>query len=84
MRIYMQQPPGDDQSPRFFHLLIQQDLLGGWTLLREWGRQGAAGRLKREHFATHDEAVRALVVVRDQQLARGYRVVFTDARVAPG
>lgn len=84
MRVYMQQPPSDDQSPQFVHLLIQQDLLGGWTLVREWGRQGMAGRLKREHFATHEEAVQALVAARDQQLGRGYRVVFTDARDAPG
>ena len=85
MRIYMQMPASGDQPPRFFQLLLQEDLLGGWTLIRESGRQDAGGRIKREHFATHEAAERAMLKARDSQLARGYRVVFVEGdRVAPG
>jgi hypothetical protein len=37
MRIYMQIPPSDAGPPRFYHLHLQEDLLEGWTPVREWG-----------------------------------------------
>lgn len=80
MRIYMQIPPSDAGPPRFYHLHLQEDLLEGWTLVREWGYQGARGRLKRENFADRETAEEALLRARDDQLKRGYRVVFMQAQ----
>ncbi len=76
MRIYMQIPAVDERVPRFYHLLLQEDLLEGWVLVREWGQQGSSGKVKREHFASREAAEQALVEARDAQLRRGYRVVF--------
>jgi predicted DNA-binding WGR domain protein len=76
MRIYMQIPPEGDKAPRFYHLHIQQDLLEGWTLIREWGYQGAPGRTKKEHFPNREAAESALISLRDEQINRGYQVVF--------
>ncbi len=80
MRIYMQTLPAEDQAPRFYHLFVQQDLLGGWTLVREWGHQGMAGRVKREHFSALEAAEDSLIKLRDAQMRRGYRVVFTQGQ----
>lgn len=79
MRIYMQIPPTDDRPPRFYHLHLQEDLIDGWTLLREWGYQGVRGRLARDHYPDFDSAQQAMIKVRDDQLRRGYRVVFMQA-----
>ncbi len=79
MRIYMQIPPADDRPPRFYHLHLQEDLLEGWTVVREWGFQGAGGRVLKEHFPDQESAQQALMKVRDEQLRRGYRVVFMQA-----
>ncbi|MGD8784199.1 MAG: WGR domain-containing protein [Thioalkalispiraceae bacterium] len=65
-----------DTSPRFYQLVLQEDLLNGWTLVREWGRQGSSGRVKKDHFASREEAQNALLKVRDAQLKRGFRVVY--------
>jgi predicted DNA-binding WGR domain protein len=78
MRIYLQMPASGEQPPRYYQLLLQEDLLGGWTLIRESGRQDAGGRVKRDYFATREAAERALLKARDSQLARGYRVVFVE------
>ncbi|HHH35690.1 MAG TPA: WGR domain-containing protein [Gammaproteobacteria bacterium] len=78
MQIYMQITPQDDKPPRFYHLFLQQDMLGGWSLVREWGYQGYAGRVRREHHATLEAAQAALMQARDAQLRRGYRVVFAQ------
>jgi predicted DNA-binding WGR domain protein len=76
----MQIPPHGDQPPRYYHLLLQEDLLEGWTLIREWGLQGARGRVVREHYANREEAEAALIRIRDEQLKRGYLVVFMQAQ----
>ena len=47
MRIYMQTPVGEDAAPRYYHLHLQEDLLEGWTLVRESGRQGSSGLRRR-------------------------------------
>ncbi len=80
MRIYMQIPPEDAKAPRYYHLHLQEDLLEGWTLIREWGYQGAAGRVKKEHFQDRESAESALLRVRDEQIKRGYQVVFMQAQ----
>jgi predicted DNA-binding WGR domain protein len=80
MRLYMQIPPAGDKAPRYYHLHLQEDLLEGWTLIREWGYQGAAGRVKKEHFQNREDAESALLRARDEQIKRGYQVVFMQAQ----
>ena len=80
MRIYMQIPPSDAGAPKFYHLHLQEDLLGGWTLVREWGFQGAGGRVVKDHYPDRDSAEAAMFGIRDAQLEKGYRIVFMQAR----
>ena len=78
MHIYLQRPQEENKPPRYYHLLLQRDLLGGWSLIREWGYQGAGGRVIRDHHPTRQDAEAALINLRDDQLRRGYRVVFVQ------
>lgn len=78
MRIYMQTSPAEGIKLRFFQLHLQADLLGGWTLVKESGQQGSAGKLTRTHFETHEKALSALISVRDKQLNKGFKVVFAE------
>jgi predicted DNA-binding WGR domain protein len=55
-------------------------LLEGWTLVREWGYQGAGGRVVRDHYPDRESAENAMLTVRDAQLKKGYRVVFMQAQ----
>jgi len=57
--------------------------MGGWTLVKESGRQGSSGRVSKLHFDDHDKALAALIVARDAQIKRGYRVVFINGEQAP-
>jgi len=83
MRIYLQTPAGEDRPPRYYQLSLQEDLLGGWSLVKQWGYQGASGTMQREHFETHEDAVAAMMRHRDLQLKRGYRVMFFQGEGAP-
>jgi predicted DNA-binding WGR domain protein len=67
-----------DKPPRFYHLHLQEDLLEGWTLVKETGYQGAAGKVTKEYYDNRDDALDALMATRDKQVNRGYRVVFAQ------
>ena len=83
MRIYLQTIANEDTSPRYYQMLILEDMLEGWTLVREWGQQGSPGRVKRDHFSTRDEAEQAMTRIRDAQLNRGYRIAFIQGQEQP-
>jgi hypothetical protein len=83
MRIYMQTAPGEERTPRFYHLFLQQDLIRGWTLVKENGQQGSPGKVTKQHFETWDEALEAMMTARDRQLNRGFNVVFVQGQEHP-
>ena len=83
MRIYLQSLSQDQGVPRFYQLSVQRDMIAGWTLIKESGRQGSKGRISKEHFASWEEAERAMLKHRDKQLAKGYSVVFIQGHELP-
>ncbi len=83
MRIYMQQLSLKGKPPRFCHLHLQEELLPGWTLIKELGFQGDSGRVTRTHFGARDTALEALLRERDTKIEKGFRVVFTQGDVSP-
>lgn len=82
MRIYMQTRPEGDRAPRFLQLVVQEDLLSGWTLIRESGAQGSPGKIKRTHYADVDAAMEALMSERERQTRRGYQVVYVEGDIS--
>ena len=78
MRIYLQSDLNDSGVIRFVHLILQEDLVSGWTLVRESGKQGSSGTIKREHYEEQSDAVSAMIKWRDKQIDRGYRVAFVQ------
>ncbi len=78
MRIYMQTQPAPGETPRYLQLVLEQDLLGAWTLYRESGTQGGRATLKKQVFLDRDSALAAFEQARDRQLGRGYKVMITE------
>ncbi|MCW8825558.1 MAG: WGR domain-containing protein [Gammaproteobacteria bacterium] len=76
MRIYLQVQSEPGLPVRYYQIQLQPDMLGGWGVVREWGFQGRSGTVRRNHYDSHDEAMDALEKVRNQQLQKGYRVMF--------
>ena len=83
MRLLLQQRPDGHEAPRFVQLMLQPDLLGGWTLVRETGRTGGRSQLRREVYLDQPSAVAAFEAARDQQLGRGFQIVFAAGAPPP-
>jgi predicted DNA-binding WGR domain protein len=58
---------------RFYKLDIQPNLFGSWSLVREWGRIGRAGRVCVESYKTRGIADQALIAKWAEKRKRGYR-----------
>jgi predicted DNA-binding WGR domain protein len=83
MRMLLQHPPVGAEAPRFIQLALQQDLLGGWLLVRETGHIGQRSTIKREQYLRQDEALAAFEHHRDQNVRRGFQIVFAQGAEAP-
>ncbi len=83
MRLLLQQRPDDAEAPRFVQLMLQPDLLGGWMLVRETGLIGGRSQVRREQFLDQESATAALERARDQQIKRGFQVMFSQGASAP-
>src|SRR3954466_6111940 len=57
---------------RFYSLLIERDLFGTITLVRNWGRIGTHGRELVQEFASELEAGQALEALAQAKRRRGY------------
>lgn len=57
---------------RFYALTLQLDLFGGCDLMREWGRIGQAGTIRRDRYPSPIEAQAALETKRRDKEKRGY------------
>lgn len=75
MRLLLQQPSEGLDAPRFVQLMLQADLLGGCTLIRESGQIGGRSQLRREQFPDHDSGIKALERTRDRHIKRGFRLM---------
>lgn len=84
MRLFMQTKVAGAEAPRYYQLSLEQDLLGGWTLFREWGQQGnRRASVKRELFLERDAALNAFEHARDLQIKRGFLVMFSQGFDGP-
>lgn len=83
MRVLMQQPPQGLESPRYVSISLQQDLLGGWLLLRESGLIGGKSQLKRELFLDTVFAYEAFEKARATHIKKGFQVMFIQGITEP-
>ena len=60
---------------RFYALGILPTLFGEWTVISEWGRIGAPGRMQRSTYATEVAAMEALTRRLADKTRRGYRSI---------
>jgi predicted DNA-binding WGR domain protein len=65
---------------RFYALMVAPDLFGGWALVREWGRIGAAGQRRVELYYTEAAARAAGARIAAIRMRRGYVAAVGPAR----
>jgi len=83
-RLYIQRIDRSRNMARYYSLAISPTLFGEISLVRCWGRIGAAGQEKVHFFERETDAVQSFLQIARQKRARGYRPVALHAdRAAP-
>jgi len=54
--IYLERHDPDKNLHRFYQLFVTPGIFGDWSLVREWGRRGSPGTVRKDWFDTEEEA----------------------------
>ena len=72
MQSYLEKREPAKNLARFYSLVVLPTLFGEWSLQREWGRIGQAGKVRSLHFPSQEEATQALLELEAAKRRRGY------------
>ena len=75
-RIYLVRHDATKNMHRFYQMFLAQGLLGEWSLIREWGRVGSPGTVRKDWFETEEEALTAKQTLYDAKQKKGYQTVL--------
>ena len=75
-RIYLVLHDAAKNMHRFYQMFLAQGLLDEWSLIREWGRVGSPGTVRKDWFATEEEAITARQTLYDAKQKKGYQTVL--------
>ncbi|MGR9046975.1 MAG: WGR domain-containing protein [Gammaproteobacteria bacterium] len=56
-RIYLERHDPDKNLHRFYQMHVVLGIFGEWALVREWGRVGSPGTVRKDWFGSEDEAL---------------------------
>ena len=67
---------GSKGNSRFYRAFVTADLLGGWSLVREWGERGVAGQSKVDWVEDLPEALDRLRHVAKRKSREGFMPII--------
>lgn len=70
--VYLEKRQPAVNMHRFYQMFITPGLLGEWSLVREWGRVGSPGTVRKDWFESEADAVAAGQKLLEAKLKKGY------------
>ena len=74
--IYLERHDPDNNMHRFYQLFVTPGMLDDWSLVREWGRAGSPGTVRKDWFTTEEEALIAGKKLREAKQKKGYQATL--------
>ena len=72
--IYLERHDTKKNMHRFYQLFVTPGLFDDWSLVKEWGRVGSPGTVRKEWFTTEEEAELASQKISGKKIKKGYRL----------
>jgi len=72
-QIYLEFHQDAENKHRFYQMFVLPTLFDDWSLVREWGRIGSPGTIKKDWFKTQTLADEALQKISQEKLNKGYQ-----------
>lgn len=74
--IYLERHDQDKNMHRFYQMFVTPGIFGDWSLVREWGRAGSPGTVRKDWFDTEGEAINAGQKLCDAKQKKGYQTIL--------
>jgi predicted DNA-binding WGR domain protein len=71
--IYLEKHDPDKNLHRFYQLFVTPGIFGDWSLVREWGRAGSPGTVRKDWFYSEEEAREAGQKLKTIKEKKGYQ-----------
>jgi len=72
-RIYLERHDPDKNLHRFYQMFVVPGIFGDWSLVREWGRVGSSGTVRKDWFDTEEKAREAGQKLQAIKEKKGYQ-----------
>lgn len=77
-RIYMERHDPDKNLHRFYQMIVTPGIFGDWSLVREWGRIGSPGTVRKDWFDSEEEAIIAELALAKLKQKKGYQAILVE------
>jgi predicted DNA-binding WGR domain protein len=78
--IYLERHDAKQNMHRFYQLFVMPGLFDDWSLVKEWGRVGSPGTVRKEWFTTEQEAELASQKLSIKKIKKGYCLKGADVK----
>jgi predicted DNA-binding WGR domain protein len=72
--IYMERHDAKQNMHRFYHMFVTPGLFDDWSLVKEWGRVGSPGTVRKDWFDCEEAAEIAGQKIRNSKMKKGYQL----------
>jgi predicted DNA-binding WGR domain protein len=70
--VYLERHDDNDNMHRFYQMFVTPGLFDDWSLIKEWGRVGSPGTVRKEWFTTEQETELASQKISSKKIKKGY------------
>jgi len=74
--IYLVRHEPDRNLHRFYQMFVTPGIFEEWSLIREWGRIGSPGTVRKDWYETEPEALAAAEKLAHEKQKKGYQAVL--------
>lgn len=76
--IYLEHHDPDKNMHRFYQMYVTPGIFGDWSLVKEWGRKGSLGTVRKDWFDSEEEARMAGEKLKALKVKKGYQSILSD------
>lgn len=70
--VYLERHDPEKNLHRFYKMLLAPGIFGDWALIREWGRVGSPGTVRKTWFDDEAQALIAQQRLQREKMKKGY------------
>jgi predicted DNA-binding WGR domain protein len=72
--LYLERHDNKDNMHRFYQMFVTPGLFEDWSLIKEWGRVGSPGTVRKEWYDCEEAAVMAGQKIKNNKVKKGYQL----------